>query len=126
VKQTIKRAVRNVQEQTLEDFIFGNPAQISLLGIQFQWTADTQAALTAAKSDKTIMSKNMKKVGAQCMSALKCDVHSTSCGGDSRDCQLLLLPLVCTTSHCRTFFARPLHQLCCAPAPTQTGGRHPA
>ena len=26
----------------LEDFIFSHPAQISLLGIQFQWTADTQ------------------------------------------------------------------------------------
>lgn len=37
--------------------------QVSLLGIQFQWTADTQAALTNAKTDKTIMSKNMKKVG---------------------------------------------------------------
>ena len=36
--------------------------QISLLGIQFQWTAETQAALTNAKTDKTIMSKNMKKV----------------------------------------------------------------
>jgi dynein heavy chain len=63
VKQGIKRAVRNVQEMGLDEFIFGNPAQISLLGIQFQWTADTQAALSSAKTDKTIMSKNMKKVG---------------------------------------------------------------
>eukprot|EP00798_Chlamydomonas_sp_ICE-L_P031303 gene31303-6451_t len=62
VKQTIKRAVRNVHEMGLEDFIFQNPAQISLLGIQFQWTADTQAALSNAKTDKTIMIKNMKKV----------------------------------------------------------------
>lgn len=62
VKQIIKRAVRNVQEMPLEDFVFGHPAQISLLGIQFQWTADTQAALSAAKTDKFIMSKNMKKV----------------------------------------------------------------
>ncbi len=38
--------------------------QVSLLGIQFQWTADTQAALSNAKTDKTIMSKNMKKVDA--------------------------------------------------------------
>lgn len=64
VKQIIKRAVRNVAEMPLEDFIYSNPAQISLLGIQFQWTADTQAALSAAKTDKTIMSKNMKKVDA--------------------------------------------------------------
>ena len=62
VKQIIKRAVRNVQEMGLEDFMFSNPAQISLLGIQFQWTADTHAALSQAKTDKSIMSKNMKKV----------------------------------------------------------------
>jgi hypothetical protein len=40
--QVIKRAVRNVYEMGLEDFIFGHPAQIALLGIQYQWTADTQ------------------------------------------------------------------------------------
>jgi hypothetical protein len=62
--QVIKLAVRNVYEMSLEDFIFHHPAQIALLGIQFQWTADTQAALVAAKSDKTIMSKNMKKTEA--------------------------------------------------------------
>jgi dynein heavy chain len=32
----------------LEDFIFSHPAQISLLGIQFQWTADTQVRAPAA------------------------------------------------------------------------------
>ena len=31
VKQTIKRAVRNVYEMGLEDFIFGHPAQVGLL-----------------------------------------------------------------------------------------------
>ena len=60
----IKRAIRNVYAQDLETFIFGHPAQISLLGIQFMWTADTQAALAAAKTDKGIMSKNMKKTDA--------------------------------------------------------------
>ena len=45
IKSTIKRAYRNVQEMALEDFIFGHPAQIALLGIQFQWTADTQVQL---------------------------------------------------------------------------------
>jgi hypothetical protein len=64
VKQTIKRAVRNVYEMGLEDFIFGHPAQISLLGIQFQWTADTQLALANAKTDKGVMSKNFKKTEA--------------------------------------------------------------
>ncbi len=38
--------------------------QVSLLGIQFQWTAETQAALSNAKVDKTIMNKNMKRVDA--------------------------------------------------------------
>ena len=42
VKATIKRAYRNVQEMALEEFIFNHPAQIALLGIQFQWTGDTQ------------------------------------------------------------------------------------
>lgn len=42
--QVIKRAVRNVYEMGLEDFIFGHPAQIALLGIQYQWTADTQVS----------------------------------------------------------------------------------
>ena len=28
---------------SLEEFIFNRPAQIALLGVQFQWTADTQA-----------------------------------------------------------------------------------
>lgn len=32
-----------LQEMSLEEFIFSHPAQIALLGIQFQWTADTQA-----------------------------------------------------------------------------------
>lgn len=50
-----------LQEMGLEDFIFSHPAQISLLGIQFQWTADTQAALMSARTDKAIMSRNMKK-----------------------------------------------------------------
>lgn len=60
----IKAANRNVYNQELEAFIFGHPAQIALLGIQFMWTADTQTALTNAKTDKSIMSKNMKKTDA--------------------------------------------------------------
>jgi dynein heavy chain len=38
------------------------PLQIALLGIQFQWTAETQAAIAASRTDKVIMGKNMKKV----------------------------------------------------------------
>ncbi len=43
VKAVVKRAARNVAEMGLRDFIFGHPAQVALLGLQFQWTADTQA-----------------------------------------------------------------------------------
>ena len=50
IKSTIKRAYRNVQEMALEDFIFGHPAQIALLGIQFQWTADTQVGFGCGSS----------------------------------------------------------------------------
>ena len=35
--------------------------QVALLGLQFQWTADTQAALVSAKTDKTAMAKALRK-----------------------------------------------------------------
>ena len=44
MKAVIKRANRNVNEQKLDEFLFGCPAQVALLGIQFQWTADTQVS----------------------------------------------------------------------------------
>ena len=43
MKAIIKRAASNVNEMGLQDFIFSHPAQTALLGLQFQWTADTQA-----------------------------------------------------------------------------------
>lgn len=64
MKQVIKRAAREVHEQTLEQFVFGHPAQVALLGLQFQWTADTQAALHAAKTDKGVMARALKKADA--------------------------------------------------------------
>lgn len=42
MKSIIKGAVREVYEQELEQFIFSHPAQVALLGLQFQWTADMQ------------------------------------------------------------------------------------
>ena len=42
VKAIVKRAARNVAEMGLQDFIFSHPAQVALLGLQFQWTAETQ------------------------------------------------------------------------------------
>lgn len=56
--------MRNVHEMGLQDFMFTHPAQIALLGIQFQWTADTQAALVAAKADKGALTRAMKKTDA--------------------------------------------------------------
>ena len=54
VKQNIKRAVRNVLEMRLEDFIFGNPAQVgfricwlSMIGLVQHWCAYVLACLLA-------------------------------------------------------------------------------
>ncbi|KAK9794950.1 hypothetical protein WJX73_010224 [Symbiochloris irregularis] len=64
MKNIIKRANSNVNEQTLPEFLFSHPAQIALLGLQFQWTGDTQAALSAAKTDKNSMNRALKKSDA--------------------------------------------------------------
>ena len=64
LKDIIKKAYSDVNEQGLEDFIFSHPAQVSLLGTQFQWTADMTTGLMSAKNDKTIMNKTLKKVDA--------------------------------------------------------------
>jgi hypothetical protein len=55
---------KQTQETGLQEFIFGQPAQVALLGIQAMWTADTQAALTNARTDKGAMTRNMKKTDA--------------------------------------------------------------
>ncbi len=60
VKAIIKKAPADFLEQDLETFIFSHPAQVTLLGIQFAWTADTQAGLTAARTDKNIMNKALR------------------------------------------------------------------
>ena len=44
MKAIIKRANRNVNEMKLDEFLFSHPAQVALLGLQFQWTADTQVS----------------------------------------------------------------------------------
>ena len=46
MKAIVKRAYRNVQEMGFAEFVFSHPAQVALLGIQFQWTADMQARPT--------------------------------------------------------------------------------
>ena len=44
MKTIIKGAASHVNEQPLAEFLFSHPAQIALLGLQFQWTGDTQVA----------------------------------------------------------------------------------
>lgn len=90
VKHAIRRAVRGVYDAALQDFIFAYPAQVALLGVQFQWTADTQAALAAAKTDKAVMAKNLKKTDA----LLRCGGWAAIFGGgQGLLCCLLLLLL---------------------------------
>jgi hypothetical protein len=62
IKVAARTAAREVHEQPLEEFVMGRPAQMALLGLQFQWTADTQAALhAAARREKAALTKALKK-----------------------------------------------------------------
>ena len=40
-----RRAAKEVHRTPLEEFLFGRPAQMALLGLQLKWTADVQSAL---------------------------------------------------------------------------------
>ena len=62
MKTLIRRAARSVNEMGLQDFMFGHPAQIALLGLQFQWTADTQARCI----------RDLHR----CLSHIHCDSHT--------------------------------------------------
>lgn len=62
IRTQAKQATNDVQEMELESFIFGYPAQLSLFGIQYLWTADIEGALASAKTDKTALSKALRKV----------------------------------------------------------------
>ncbi|KAL4452763.1 hypothetical protein ABPG75_008425, partial [Micractinium tetrahymenae] len=64
MKGVIRKVSSEVYEQELEAFLFGHPAQVALLGLQFQWTADMQAALHAAKADKAALPRAAKKAEA--------------------------------------------------------------
>ena len=62
IKAIIRKAATEVHEKSLDDFIFNNPAQVSLIGLQFKWTAEQQAALYgAAKQEKGALTKAFKK-----------------------------------------------------------------
>lgn len=57
MKAIVKRAYRNVQEMGFADFVFSHPAQVALLGIQFQWTADMQARSVETVNGETQIGK---------------------------------------------------------------------
>ena len=52
IKSIIRKAHDEVQTQELEEFIFGHPAQISLLGIQFMWTNDMQSRADGGEAEQ--------------------------------------------------------------------------
>ena len=54
MKTLIRRAARSVNEMGLQDFLFDHPAQIALLGLQFQWTADTQARCVSGSCRRSV------------------------------------------------------------------------
>lgn len=64
VKAIIKRSTRDVEVMSREEFIFGYPAQISLLGMQMQWTQAVQLALIGAKTKKDSMNVTQRKVAS--------------------------------------------------------------
>lgn len=63
VKAIIKRSTRDVESQQRDEFIFGFPAQVALLGMQLQWTGQVQSALVSAKTKKDVMNQAQKRVG---------------------------------------------------------------
>ena len=84
VKSIIRKAHDEVQTQQLEEFIFGHPAQISLLGIQFMWTNDMQSALTIAKQSKEAMREAFKKPthvfdNIGCIPSMAAEIIASSC-----------------------------------------------
>lgn len=65
LKGAIRRAAREVDELELGEFLFSRPAQVALLGLQFQWTADTAAALHgAARDEKGALTRALRKAEA--------------------------------------------------------------
>ena len=64
IKNVIRMAHGEVHEQDLETFIFQHPAQVSLLGIQFLWTATCKPLIADAKKDKAGVGRAVKKSDA--------------------------------------------------------------
>lgn len=52
MKDVIRKVSSEVYEQELEAFLFGHPAQVALLGLQFQWTADVQVRWASCKGNE--------------------------------------------------------------------------
>jgi dynein heavy chain len=62
IRAQAKQATNDIEEMPLEQFIFSYPAQLSLFGVQYMWTADVEAALANTRNDKSALSKTLKKV----------------------------------------------------------------
>ena len=64
VKTALRAAVKSAATASPTDLVTAHPAQAALLAMQASWTADTQAALRAASTDKTALARAAKKADA--------------------------------------------------------------
>jgi len=91
VRGIIKRSTRDVEALSRDEFLFTYPAQIALLGIQLQWTAQLQTALLAAKTKKDVVHQARKRCNA-----ILADLISLTTRGDLTSNQRTNLETVIT------------------------------
>lgn len=58
---TLQEALFEKADYGVEELVRNLPAQVALLSLQFQWTSHVEEALRGAKTDKTIMSRALKR-----------------------------------------------------------------
>ena len=61
IKDIVRAGANDYEAMQWSEFISKYPAQVSLLAIQFMWTADVQEALQRVKHDKLAMNTALKK-----------------------------------------------------------------
>ena len=61
VNITVQAAAVDCETMKIDEFTHKYPAQVSLIGIQFQWTMDCEDALYRSKSEKGVMNQTNKK-----------------------------------------------------------------
>ena len=67
MRYLIRETAYDVQEEDLNlaEFLFSQPAQVALLGLQLRWTGETQAALqAAARGEKGALTRALKRAEA--------------------------------------------------------------